>query len=151
MPRVGISKPKSTPVTAAMPCTSRAAASSTASTMAMPRGIFVAAIVDSSQLEPLRVPELRQLARHSYRAGDVKTCGNLVVQALVRTLVVEHVSEVIEAALPCAKGCRRWFGRVLLQSAMHPLVAAVLLRSTCLNAFVHDTELHPSERELRQP
>ena len=39
----------------------------------------VAAIVDSSQLEPLRVRELQQLARQSYRAGDVKTCGNLVV------------------------------------------------------------------------
>jgi hypothetical protein len=31
----------------------------------------IAAIVDSSQLEPLRVPELRQLTRQSYRAGDV--------------------------------------------------------------------------------
>src|ERR1700729_4337629 len=39
----------------------------------------VPAIVDSSQLEPLRVRELQQLARQSYRAGDVKTCGNLVV------------------------------------------------------------------------
>ena len=62
----------------------------------------VATIVDSSQLEPLRVRELRQLALQSYRAGDVKTCGNLVVQALMRALVVEHVAEVIEAALLCS-------------------------------------------------
>ena len=39
----------------------------------------VATIVDSSQLEPLRVREFRQLERYSGRAGDVKTCGNLVV------------------------------------------------------------------------
>ncbi len=87
----------------------------------------VAAIVDSSQLEPLRVLELRQLPRQSYRAGDVKTRGNLVVQTLMRALVVKHVAEVIEVALLCSKGCRRWFSRVLLQGAMHPLVAAVLL------------------------
>ena len=62
----------------------------------------VPAIVDSSQLEPLRVRELQQLARQSYRAGDVKTCGKLVVQALMRALVVEHVAEVIEAALLCS-------------------------------------------------
>ncbi len=77
----------------------------------------VAAIVDSSQLEPLRVLELRQLPRQSYRAGDVKTRGNLVVQTLMRALVVKHVAEVIEAALLCSKGCRRWFSRVLLQGA----------------------------------
>ena len=69
----------------------------------------VAAIVDSSQLETLRVPELWQLARQSDRAGDVETCGNLIVQALVRAFVVEHVAKVIEAALLCAKGCRRCF------------------------------------------
>jgi hypothetical protein len=87
----------------------------------------VAAIVDSSQLKSLRVREFRQLVRQSYRAPDVKTCGNLVVQALMRALIVERVTEVIEAALLCSKGCRRWCGRVLLQRAMHPLVAAVLL------------------------
>ena len=75
----------------------------------------------------------------------VETRWDLVVQALMRALVVEHVAEVIEAALLCAKGCRRWFRRVLLQRAMHPLMSAVLLRSTCLNALVHDPELHPAE------
>ena len=39
----------------------------------------VPAIIDSSQLEPLWVRELQQLARQSYRAGHVKSCGNLVV------------------------------------------------------------------------
>jgi hypothetical protein len=40
----------------------------------------VAAIVDSSQQATLRVRELWQLARQSDRAGDVKTCGNLVAR-----------------------------------------------------------------------
>ena len=110
----------------------------------------VAAIVDSPQLEPFRVRELRQLARQSYPAGDVKTRGNLVVQTLMRALVVKHVAEVIEAALLCSKGCRRWFGRVLFQRAMYTLMAAVLLRSTCLDALVHDPELHPPKGKLRE-
>jgi len=66
----------------------------------------------------------------------------------MRALVVEHVSEVIEAALLRSKGCRTWFGGVLLQRTMHPLVAAILLWSTRLNTLVYDPELHPSEREL---
>jgi hypothetical protein len=70
----------------------------------------------------------------------VKTGGNLVVQTLMRALVVEHIAKAIEAALLCSKGCRGWFGRVLLQSAMHPLVAAVLLWPTRLNALMHDPE-----------
>jgi hypothetical protein len=37
----------------------------------------VAAIVDSSQKEALRICELWQLARQSDRAGDVETCWNL--------------------------------------------------------------------------
>ena len=48
----------------------------------------IAAIIDSSQQETLRVRELWHLARQSYRARDVETCGNLVVQALMRALVV---------------------------------------------------------------
>jgi hypothetical protein len=49
------------------------------------------------------------------------------------------------------EGCRRRFRRVLLQRAMHPLMATVLLRSAWLNALMHDSELHPAEWELRQP
>ena len=81
----------------------------------------------------------------------VETRWDLVIQALMRTLVVEDVAKVVEAALLRAKRCRRRFRRVLLQRAMHPLVTTVLLRSACLNALVHDPEFHPAEQELRQP
>src|ERR1700678_2803832 len=107
----------------------------------------VAAIVHPPQKETLRVRELRQLAWQSDGAGVVETRWDLVVQALMRALVVEHVAKVIEAALLCAKGCRRRFRRVLHQRAMHPLMATVLLRSACLNALMYDSELHPAERE----
>ncbi len=70
---------------------------------------------------------------------------DLVVKALMRALVIEHVAKVIEAALLCAKRCRRRFRRVLLQRAMHALMATVLLRSARLNALVHDPQLHPAE------
>jgi hypothetical protein len=55
----------------------------------------------------------------------VETRWDLIVQAIMRALVVEYVAKVIEAALLCAKRCRRRFRRVLLQRAMHPLVATV--------------------------
>jgi hypothetical protein len=58
----------------------------------------VAAIVHPSQKETLRVRELRQLAWQSDRAEVVETRRNLVVQALVRTVVVKHVAKIIEAA-----------------------------------------------------
>ena len=65
-------------------------------------------------------------------------------------LVIEDVAKSIEAALLCTKR-RRWrFRRVLLQRAMHALVTTVLLRSACLNAFMHDPKLHPAEREFRK-
>ena len=75
----------------------------------------------------------------------VETCWDLVVQALMRTLIVEYVAKSIEAALLCAKRCRRRFRRVLLQCAMHPLMATVLLRPARLDALMHDPELHPAE------
>jgi hypothetical protein len=64
-----------------------------------------AAIVDSSKKETLRVTKVWQLARQADRAGNVETCGDLDVQALMRALVVKYAAKVIEAALLCAKGC----------------------------------------------
>ena len=63
----------------------------------------VAAIVHPSQKETLRVCELGQPAWPSDGAPVVQTRWNLVVQALMRALVIEHVTKVIEPALLCAK------------------------------------------------
>ena len=78
----------------------------------------VAAIVHPSQKETLAVSELRQLAWQSDGAGVVETRWDLVVQALMRALVIEHIAKVIKSTLLGAKGGRRRFCRVLLQCAM---------------------------------
>lgn len=59
--------------------------------------------------ENLRARELRQFTWQSDGAGVVETRWDLVVQALMRALVIEHVAKAIEAALLCAKRCRRRF------------------------------------------
>ena len=59
----------------------------------------VSAIVHPSQKKSLRVGKLWQLAWHSYGARMVDTCRDLVVQTLMRALVVEHITKVVEAGL----------------------------------------------------
>jgi hypothetical protein len=59
----------------------------------------VAAIVHPSQKETLGVREPRQLAWQSDEVRVVETSWDLIVQALMRALVVEHVAKAIEAAL----------------------------------------------------
>jgi hypothetical protein len=54
----------------------------------------------------------------------------------MRALVIEHVAKVIEAALLCAKGCRRRFRRVLLQCAMHPLMAFTVQREEAVSVLI---------------
>jgi RNase P/RNase MRP subunit POP5 len=63
----------------------------------------VSAIVHSSQQNAFRVIEFRQTAWKSDGAGVVETRRDLVVQALMRTLVVEDIAKVVEAALLCTK------------------------------------------------
>src|ERR1700679_800750 len=104
----------------------------------------VSAVVDASQQKAFRVNVLRQLARESDGAGLVETRWNLVVQPFVRTLIVEHVAKVIEAALLCAKGCCWRLRRVLLQRKMHPLMATILLRSACLSPLMYDPKYYPA-------
>ena len=64
----------------------------------------VSAIVHPSQQKPFRIIEFRQLAWQSDGAWVVETCWNLVVQALARTLVIEHVAKVIKSTLLGAQG-----------------------------------------------
>ena len=108
----------------------------------------VSAIVHPPEKETLLVCELRQLAWQSDRAGVVQARWDLVVQALMGALIVEHVAKMIEATLLRTKGCRGRLRRVFLQRAMHPLVATVLLRSASLYSLVHDPKLHPPDREF---
>ena len=56
----------------------------------------VTAIVHPSQKETLRIRELRQLAWQSDGTGVIETRWDLVVQALMRALVIEHVGFSIQ-------------------------------------------------------
>ena len=105
----------------------------------------VAAIVHPSREQTFRVRELRQLAWQPDKAGVVETLWDPAVQDLMRALVVEPLTKVIESALLRANGCHGRFRRALLQRAMHPHMTTVLFRSACLNALMHDPELHPAD------
>jgi hypothetical protein len=74
----------------------------------------VAAILHPPQKETLRVRELWQLKWPSNGGRVIETRWDLVVHSLMRALVIEPVTKAIEAALLCAKGCRRRFRRILL-------------------------------------
>src|ERR1035437_2644159 len=110
----------------------------------------VAAIVHSSCQVAWRVDELDQCARKYHGAGLVNAAGRLIVQSLVRPFVVEHLPELIELLLLKPQRERWRLCRVLFESAVHPLMASVLLRPAWLNALMHDAHLHPSKRQLRQ-
>jgi hypothetical protein len=76
----------------------------------------------------------------------VKVRRRLVVQAFMRTLVVEHVAKAIESALLRAKGRCGRIQRIFLERSVHPLVTTVLLWAAWLNAFVDDPSfIQPSE------
>lgn len=64
---------------------------------------YVAAIVHTPEEKILWVGVLRHLAWQPDGTGEVETCWRLVVQALMRPLVVEHMTKAIEATLLCAK------------------------------------------------
>jgi hypothetical protein len=88
----------------------------------------------------------------------VETCWDLVCSGLMRALVIERVAKVIKAALLCAKRCRRQFRRVLLQRAMHPLMAIVLQTNqtaaghseVCLDNFIPESYEQHSDFLLAQ-
>jgi hypothetical protein len=68
----------------------------------------------------------------------------------VRPLLVVALDEAIELRLLLQEVSRRRLGRLLLECQMHPLVAAVLLGVTWLDALDADTQSQPPHRELAQ-
>ncbi len=70
----------------------------------------VSAIVHPSQKKSLWVVELRQLAWQSDGAWVVEACWHLIVQCLMGTLIVKHVTKTIEATLLCTTGAFRGRG-----------------------------------------
>jgi len=71
-------------------------------------------------------------------------------ESFVRTLVIEDLDELIEFSLLLKEVCAGRFGGFFLQSEMHALVAAVLLRMAWANAFNADAEAKPPDGKLAQ-
>src|SRR5271163_131066 len=113
--------------------------------------VDVPCVVHSPKQETPRISELWHRSWQSNGTRMIQTRWRLVIQAFMRSFVVEYITKAIKSALLCAKGCRRRIQHILFQRPMHSLVPAILLRPAWLNALVHDPELHPTEREFRQP
>src|SRR5258708_25527098 len=77
--------------------------------------------------------------------------GSLLSESLVRTHLIEDATEVVEAPLLGTQAFCRWARRLRLESSMHTLVTAVLLRLARLNALRTDAGLDQFDRQLRQP
>ena len=66
----------------------------------------------------------------------------------MRSFEVELLDEGIEAILLLQTVCAWRAGRLFLESKVHALVAAILLRMTWLDAFDGDAKAKPPDREL---
>src|SRR5437016_2353497 len=97
------------------------------------------------------IPGVLDPCRHDACRARIKFCRRPLPQSLMRALLVEVSSECIEPPLLVGR-IRRWRSRgLLLQRAMHALVAPVLLRRGRANEVGFDPKLEPPGREFGQP
>jgi hypothetical protein len=68
----------------------------------------------------------------------------------MRPLVVEDFDEIVELGLLLKKVASSGLGSLFLQSEMHALVTAVLLRMARLDPLNADAEPQPPDRQLAQ-
>jgi hypothetical protein len=84
------------------------------------------------------------------RAALVEASWSFVVEAFMRSFMVEDLPEAVELLLLKAK-CQCWrFRRVFFESSVHALMPPVLLRPARLDSFVHNPHLRPAQRQLGQ-
>jgi len=60
--------------------------------------------------------------------------------------MVEHVSELIESLLLQPQRRRRRIRSIRFEGPVHSLVTSILLWPPWLDALMHDSHLHPSQR-----
>src|SRR5262245_20650507 len=83
---------------------------------------------DVAYLEAVRVLKRWKFSRQLPGGGFIAGGGGAHVKRLMRPLLLELVAEVVELPLLCAKAGAGRSGGFGFQGAMHPFVAAVLLR-----------------------
>src|SRR5262245_66326112 len=96
----------------------------------------------------LVVQRIREIGRHKPSGRGREHGGRgLLSESLMRAELVERVHEGVESFLLLQKTVSRRPCGVLFESAVHPLVSAVLLRLAGLDAFRDNPELEPKHGE----
>ena len=94
-----------------------------------------------------RVGELAEASIRP-RGRGIEFGGIAHLERLMRPLVIEAVDELIEAFLLLQQVVRGRFSGFLLQGQVHPLMAAVLLRTPGLDALDRDAQAQPPDGKL---
>jgi hypothetical protein len=103
---------------------------------------------DVAHLEAVRGLKRWKFMRHLPGGGCIAGGGGTPVERLVRPLMVELCTAVIELPLLCAQGGAGRAGGFGVQGAMHAFMAAVLWRFARFDALRQDAQADPPGGEL---
>jgi len=106
---------------------------------------------DIAHLEAVGVLERWQFGGHCPRGGLGACGGGAHVERLMRPCMVELVTAVVALPLVRAKVGTGWSGGFGFERPMHPLVAAVLVRSTGCDELRYEAQAHPPRGQLGEP
>src|SRR5262249_37412740 len=81
----------------------------------------------------------------------VERCGSPAVQGLVRSLVVVQPAESVKGPLLGDARRARWANGLTLESFVHALVSAILVRRGRENPLVPNAQALPPHVQLREP
>src|SRR5262249_31330119 len=81
----------------------------------------------------------------------VERCGSPAVQGLVRSLVVVQPAESVKGPLLGDARRARWANGLTLESFVHALVSAILVRRGRENPLVPNAQAQPPHVQLREP
>src|SRR6266568_2175942 len=108
----------------------------------------MAVAVDGAYEHVVLVVDLRFPRRIGARRSLVHTGRSLHGERLMRPYLVIVLTEAIQFALLGTPVLSR--AQLLLEGAVHAFVSSVLLRMSGLDAFRHDAQLDPPDRQPRQ-
>src|SRR6266853_3188603 len=104
-----------------------------------------------AQCEVIGIGHFGQSLWKGMGRAPVQLCWSAsFTQCAMRPLLVVLAAEAIEGALLRAQGAPGWLGSGRFERAVHPFMAAVLLRLARLDALRHDAELEQPHRQLTE-
>src|ERR1017187_4363562 len=105
----------------------------------------IAVVVHAACLKRPRVLEARHATRQHPCAGNIDAAWRLISKTFVRTFVIEYQAKAIKLLLLRRHRLSWGLCSVLFERAMHSLMPPVLLRTSRLDAFMNNAQLHPSQ------